>query len=144
MKQVKAPDETKIHLLTSRQKMLWSDMDAFGHLNNVRYFTYFEQARADWMVALNLELENPNQGFIIVNNFCEYRKVVHFPSTLLVDLYGGEVGNASFMTHYEMRREEDPKTIVAVASAKVVWMDYRKGKAIPIPPDIRQHLQAAT
>ncbi len=27
----------------------WSDMDAIGHVNNARYFTYMEQVRIEWL-----------------------------------------------------------------------------------------------
>ena len=27
----------------------WGDMDALGHVNNGRYFDYFQQARIEWL-----------------------------------------------------------------------------------------------
>ena len=31
-----------------RVPMRWGEMDALGHMNNVSYFRYFEQARISW------------------------------------------------------------------------------------------------
>ena len=36
----------------NRFPIRWSDIDAFGHVNNAIYFRYFEQIRADWMTEL--------------------------------------------------------------------------------------------
>ena len=35
-----------------RCSMRWSDMDAYGHVNNVVYLTYLEEARVDMLFAL--------------------------------------------------------------------------------------------
>ncbi len=32
--------------------VIWGDMDAFGHINNVIYLRYFEQARVDWFAKV--------------------------------------------------------------------------------------------
>ena len=30
----------------------WGDMDAFGHVNNIMYFRYFEQCRVNWLNSI--------------------------------------------------------------------------------------------
>src|SRR5512133_2846053 len=37
---------------TYRCPMRWSDMDAYGHVNNVVFLTYLEEARVDMLFAL--------------------------------------------------------------------------------------------
>ena len=32
-----------------RVEIRWRDIDAFGHVNNAVYLTYFEEARDEWM-----------------------------------------------------------------------------------------------
>jgi len=32
----------------------WGDMDAFGHVNNTRYFRYFETARIAYFTVINV------------------------------------------------------------------------------------------
>jgi len=39
-------NRTLVH--TTEIPVRWCDMDAFGHVNNRVYFSYFEVARIDW------------------------------------------------------------------------------------------------
>ena len=34
--------------------MRWGEMDALGHMNNVSYFRFFEQARISWFDSLDV------------------------------------------------------------------------------------------
>ncbi|WP_459075898.1 acyl-CoA thioesterase, partial [Legionella pneumophila] len=34
----------------------WGDMDALGHVNNARYFDYFQEARIDWLRELDIKM----------------------------------------------------------------------------------------
>lgn len=37
--------------------IVWGDMDALGHVNNARYFDYFQEARIEWLATLNIDLK---------------------------------------------------------------------------------------
>jgi len=39
----------RILVHTSLQPLRWADMDMLGHVNNVAYFRYMEQARIEWL-----------------------------------------------------------------------------------------------
>ena len=39
-------------------------MDAFGHVNNAMYSTYFEQVRVDWLPGMN-DLYTQGHGTIV-------------------------------------------------------------------------------
>ena len=43
-------EQTLLH--EHRLDIRWGDMDALGHVNNVIYFRYFEQARASWLATI--------------------------------------------------------------------------------------------
>src|SRR4029077_12717598 len=36
-----------------RQNVIWGEMDAYNHVNNVVYFRYFENARLEYMARLD-------------------------------------------------------------------------------------------
>ncbi|HED52541.1 MAG TPA: hypothetical protein ENI83_03195 [Gammaproteobacteria bacterium] len=48
--------------------MRWGDMDAFGHLNNAKYFTCFEQARVDWLLSIGT-----THDLVLANISCPFR-----------------------------------------------------------------------
>jgi len=116
----------------------WGDIDNLGHVNNSCYFTYFEQTRIEWLSDLGYQLNIETQkGPVLVNAACTFIKEIKYPSSVIVKLYLLDPGRSSFMTHHEISLEDDPETIVAKGSAKVVWLDYKAGKSISMPENIR-------
>jgi hypothetical protein len=54
------PSRTLVH--TTEIAIRWCDMDAFGHVNNSVYFSYFEVARIEWwnkIIPANVLFRNP-------------------------------------------------------------------------------------
>ena len=61
----------------------WGDMDALGHVNNARYFDYFQEARVDWLQQINISLSAPT-GPVIVQTSCTYFKPLIYPATVTI------------------------------------------------------------
>jgi len=128
---------------TSRIPVRWGDMDALGHVNNTVYFRYMEQARVEWLEAMDLRLEpGQTEGVVIVNASCTFLIPVTYPTTLEIRLLVGDPGRSSVPTYYEMRCLGDD-TLYAEGAAKVVWIDGRTGKSIPLPDHVRARLAPA-
>ena len=47
----------KIDVHSKNFNIAWGDMDALGHVNNARYFDYFQEARIEWLAGLGLDLQ---------------------------------------------------------------------------------------
>ena len=122
----------------------WSDMDAFGHVNNSIYFTYLEQARILWMETLqhNLLCLKEN-GPVLVHAECTYLKSIKYPNTLLIRLFPQNPGHSSFNLQYEICDEEG-RELFAKASSKVVWIDWKSGHSMQLPDVVRQVIPMAT
>ena len=120
------------------QEVRWGDMDAFGHVNNAKYFTYCESARIHYFRVLDLESlrECDQHGPAVVSATCNFRRQVHHPASLEVGVRTTEIGRKSFTLEYELVRREDVET-VADGSSVVVWVDYAEGKAIPLPEALK-------
>jgi acyl-CoA thioester hydrolase len=116
----------------------WGDMDAMGHVNNTVYFRYMEQARISWFDGLGVRPNPRGTGPVIINASCTFMKQLVYPGEVEVRTYAGKVGNSSFETWLEMRPSYDPETVYAEGAAKVVWVDFDKGKSIALPEKIRQ------
>ena len=51
----------------------FSDLDAFGHVNNARFLTYFEEARVAYLSALQIFIPPASPVTIVINKAqCEY------------------------------------------------------------------------
>lgn len=126
------------HVHTLVIPIRWGDMDAMGHVNNTVYFRYMEQARISWFASLGVHPDPAGQGPVIINASCTFQKQLVYPGDVEVRTYAGKVGNSSFETWLEMRPSYDPGTVYAEGAAKVVWVDFAKGKSMPLPEKIRQ------
>ena len=123
------------------QLVRWCDMDAFGHVNNSVYFSYFESARiAWWKTIAPKEISFENQGPVIIDAHCTFFKAIIFPETLLIKLYVGPAGRSSHECYYEIYAKEPSTLLYASGSTKVVWVDRILEHSISLPDFIRQHL----
>jgi acyl-CoA thioester hydrolase len=124
-------------LLTTRIPVRWGDMDAYNHVNNTVYVRYFEQARVEWLEAMDFPVR-PDQADapVIINASSTFLMPVTYPATVEVHLYAGEPGRSSVMTWYELYVVGDERRY-AEGAAKVVWMDTCTGKSVPLPDTLR-------
>ena len=116
----------------------WGDMDAMGHVNNTIYFRYMEIARISWFESLGVRGGPTGHGPVIVNASCSFMKQLVYPGNVEVKVFAGEPGRSSFQTWLEMRPSYDPGVLYAEGGGKVVWVDFPKGKSMPLPEGIRK------
>ena len=113
----------------------WGDMDAMGHVNNVTYFRYMEQARISWFDKLVPERKAwKSNGIVIVNASCNFRRAMTYPGTVEVKLFNAKPGGSSVATYYELSIESE---IYADGAAVVVFIDMKSQKPIRIPEEVR-------
>jgi acyl-CoA thioester hydrolase len=85
--------------------MRWADMDAYGHVNNVVYLSYLEEARVDMLFTLGAELgvKALSDGVLVARHEIEYKRpLVYHPRGVAIDLWVGEIKAASFEIRYEV------------------------------------------
>ena len=126
---------------TTKIPIRWGDMDAYGHVNNTVYFRYMEQARVEWLEGLDAAVGRGDDGPVIINASCTFLVPMTYPGTVEVKTFADKPGRSSVMTHVEMRIVGQEQ-LYAEGAAKVVWMDTRSGKSMPLPDAIRAVLEA--
>ena len=119
----------------------WGDMDAMGHVNNTVYFRYMEQARISWFEHLGVAPDPKGEGPVIVNASCTFMKQLVYPGNVEIRMYAGKIGRSSFETWLELRPSYDAATVYAEGAAKVVWVDFPKGRSTALPEKIRQIIE---
>src|SRR5690625_5478329 len=74
----------------------------FGHMNNVSAFTYFEQARIEFLAHIGFSLEDKDiQGVPIVADLqCDFHRQIFFDEELKVYVKANHVGTSSIDIHY--------------------------------------------
>ena len=115
-------------------------MDAFGHVNNVVYFRYMEQARIEWLYSLAKQSGyRGGHGPVIVNASCNFNVPLVYPGDVEVKMWLGDAGRTSVGSYYEMSKEGKP---YADGAAKIVWIDLTTGRPVPLPEAITAPLKA--
>jgi acyl-CoA thioester hydrolase len=85
--------------------MRWSDMDAYGHVNNVIFLGYFEMARVDLFFerASLEERTGLRRGTVVAEHSIRYKlPVVYSAQPLEVQIWVSGVRAAAFTCHYEV------------------------------------------
>lgn len=129
-------EQVKLH--EESMVVRWGDMDAFGHVNNIMYFRYFEQCRVNWLSHIGRAeaVTEVVEGPVIVSTTADFLIPLHYPATVSISMYGSAPGRSSFSSYYEIRDTDQPEKLYTTGQAKIVWVDQKKGKSAPLPEDI--------
>ncbi|MER5256090.1 MULTISPECIES: thioesterase family protein [unclassified Streptomyces] len=98
----------------------WSDMDAFGHVNNVVFLRYLEEARIDFMFRLAPGDGSPSfsGGSVVARHEIDYvRPLVHRHAPVTIESWVTKIGAASLSISYEVK---DPEQVYVRATTIVV------------------------
>jgi acyl-CoA thioester hydrolase len=82
----------------------WSDMDAYGHVNNARMLTLYEEARVALMFkgASEAGLTSFAEGVVISRHEVDYLRPVDYADPVRIELWLAEIRPSRFTIAYEM------------------------------------------
>ena len=115
----------------------FSDQDSLGHINNVAYAAYVEQARVALIDKL-LRSRGDDIDYILANVEINYRREMHFPGTVDVGARLLKVGTKSITTGYGLFKDGGN---VATAGSVNVFFDPATRKTMAIPDSLRRILE---
>lgn len=118
----------------------FSDQDSLGHINNVAYAAYVEQARVALIDSL-LRQRGKAAGidYILANVHIDYRKEMHFPGVVDIGARLLRVGTKSITSGYGLFKSG---ANVATATSVNVFFDPESGRSVAIPEVLRKVLEA--
>ncbi|MEI6486438.1 MAG: thioesterase family protein [Sphingomonadales bacterium] len=74
----------------------WMDNDAYGHVNNVVYYSWFDTAVNAWLIETGLlDIHGGNPIGLVVETGCQYHRSVAFPETVEAGIRIAKLGNSS-------------------------------------------------
>lgn len=116
--------------------VLWGDLDAYNHVNNVLYFRYLEETRVRWMMQHKFMEEGTAVRPVLVKSGVTFLKSVLYPARLRVDICLAENSSRSISLRHEIRDADNRDICYAEAYAKLVWVDIGSGKSVPLPDHV--------
>ncbi len=123
----------------------FSDVDVYGHVNNVKYFEYFQEARIALLAGLLSRARgaaaDPLTRTVVARTEVDYRIPILFRPEPY-DLWSRivRVGRTSMVIESEIC---DGETVLSRARVVLVFWDAEAGRPVPPPEDYRGVLEAA-
>jgi len=119
------------------QDVVWGDMDAFQHVNNTRYFRYFEDIRLKFfeITGVMVHMEKTKEGPILAATECQFKAPLAYPDRISIGTKlraQPSLGEKRFTMEYAVFSHQQEK-VVATGSGLVVFYDYQQGKSCAIP-----------
>jgi acyl-CoA thioester hydrolase len=119
----------------------WNDNDAYGHINNVVYYEYFDTAVNAYLIEHGaLDIAGGAVIGLMVETHCNYFRPIAYPDKIRAGLRVSRLGTSSVT--YEIgifRAGED--TASAQGHAVHVFVDRASNKPVPLPDVLKQALQ---
>ena len=124
----------------------WGDMDAFGHVNNARIFSWFESARIALFQRIGVAIGGPSElGPILATTTCDFLRPVVFPATVQIGVRVARVGETSIGMEYEVTdagASDGTATVYARGTSVAVLIDFRSMQKVRVPDAVRDAIAA--
>lgn len=117
-------------------ELRWGDQDAYGHVNNVAFARFLEEARVRtfWLgsgrertgMERHFRGDDPNgPKMLVASQQIEYTRVLEYSERpITVELWIGKLGGSSLEVHYEIVDGVAPeRSVVAKAISHIVIVD---------------------
>ena len=118
----------------------WSDMDVYGHVNNARFLTLYEEARVALMFlgAREHGITSFEEGIVISRHEVDYLRPVDYADPVRVELWVEELRPSRFTIGYELF---DAGTVASRARTVCVPFDLAAGRPRRLSEDEREFLE---
>lgn len=119
----------------------FADIDAFGHVNNAIYLTYFEIARSSyWNEVVHWNWDK--MGIIIGKAEINYLKPIELKNQVFAYVRTSRIGNSSFDLDYVLVRSiNGTEEICTTGSTICISFDYNLNSSSAIPEEHRIKMQ---
>ncbi len=115
----------------------WLDNDAYGHLNNVVYYVFFDSAVNQILIESRVldPMTSPIIG-LVVESRCTYFRPLRFPDRIEVGLSVVSLGRSSVRFHIAIFAPDSDRA-AAQGDFTHVYVDRTSQTAVPIPEPVR-------
>ena len=120
----------------------WMDNDAYGHVNNVVYYCWFDTAVNAYLIERGvLDVERSATIGLVIETQCNYFDSLTFPQLVEAGLRVARLGSSSVRYEIGLFAQGAPLT-AAKGHFVHVYVDRRTRRPVSIPPELRVVLEA--
>ena len=118
----------------------WIDNDAYGHINNVVYYEFFDTVVNGYLLAQGvLDIADGPVIGLVVETKCNYFRPIAFPDRIRAGLRMAKLGTSSVTYNVGIFRDGDD-TASAQGHFVHVYVDRATNKPVPLPAALKQAL----
>ena len=119
----------------------WMDNDAYGHINNAVYYSFFDTAVNRYLIDNNvLDIFKSETIGLVIETQCKYFSPIVYPDLVRVGMKVTHLGNSSVKFEVAIFKNDDD--IASAAGHFVhVYVDRKSNKSTPIPQNVRTLLE---
>ena len=120
----------------------WSEMDLFGHINNVSYFKYVQASRVNYWETSGIDeyFKTRKIGPILASTSCQFRKPLFYPGNIVAEARIDFIKNSSFGIHHRILNQQGE--VAAEAEDVIVFYDFTTHQKVTFPDDLRRKVEA--
>lgn len=121
-------------------KLDWSEMDLFGHINNVAYFKYIQAARVNYCELVGINTYNPEQklSFAVAATNCQFKKPLYYPGEIVVKTKVAWIKNSSLQLDHVIINQNNE--VSAEGSDVIVIFDYAANTKVNVPAGVKEKI----
>jgi acyl-CoA thioester hydrolase len=114
-----------------------ADIDALGHVNNVVYLRWVQEAAvAHWRAAATAA-QQAAVAWVVLRHEIDYKRAAHLGEGVIARTWVGTASTLAFERHTEILRATDRSPL---AQARTLWcpIDKRSGRPIRVDSEVRE------
>ncbi len=119
----------------------WMDNDAYGHVNNVVYYSWFDTAVNAYLIEQGaLDIHHGSTIGLVIETQCNYFKPLAFPQTVEAGIRVARIGTSSVRYEVGLFAQGSPMT-AACGHFVHVYVDREHRRPCALPPALQAALQ---
>jgi acyl-CoA thioester hydrolase len=119
----------------------WMDNDAYGHVNNVVYYSWFDTVVNAHLIEQGaLDIHHGQTIGLVIETQCNYFAPVQFPQTVEAGLRVAKIGNSSVRYEVGLFIQGEPLT-VARGHFVHVYVDRATRRPTALPEPLKRVLE---
>jgi acyl-CoA thioester hydrolase len=120
----------------------FSDLDPLGHVNNVVFHDYLQEARMGMIRDLELVRSDSFAQVVVKQEITHRKPLLLSPDPIIIETWISQLGNSSYTIRYRILDESG--ALAAEASSVLAVVDPATDRPIRIPAELRALLEPLT
>ncbi|MBZ5750015.1 acyl-CoA thioesterase [Metabacillus rhizolycopersici] len=115
------------------------ESDVYGHINNVSFFIYLEQARVDFFADNNLHKNQEEWSFVVASAHCDYINQAYVNQNLVIRTYIDHIGRKSIKLKHQIM-DQASEELIAEGEVVLVHFNFKTQLSEPLDEELIKKL----